>query len=314
MRTQSPNENNPANPLFKVAALTLRRVDAKVGRFRKVRIVPSLNFKKSDDLRGITNSTDGSSVTVCFSLRLRRASFQLSVLFEGDERNNLAQVRKVAFLSPLEVRDNVKHQVVVSRTSNRGRGLSASANLGIDTAMARVSGRGEVGGKTKTAQKTKKVGSSVTTFDRTNISVTHDENVIHWEISSVADLTATENEPPFLHGEVFRSRARNRTMDACVVAWNSDDQKGPLLISGSVYTLMEDLILENIRFQDELGDEVRWNKLERESRSWSKNTFIPLYGYTKEKERFVKQVIRKHLLSQGMTLDGVRVEICKAYT
>jgi hypothetical protein len=314
MRTQSPNENNPANPLFKVAALTLRRVDAKAGRFRKVRIVPSLNFKRSDDLRGITNSADGSSVTVCFSLRIRRASFKITISFEGDEKTNIAQVKKVAFLSPLEVRDNVRHQVSVSRTSNRGHELSGSTTLGIDTAIAKFGGRGMVGGRTKSAQKTKKVGSSVRTFDRTNIAVTHDENVIHWEISSVDDPTVTENEPAFLQGEVFRSRSRNRTLDACVVAWKPDDQKGPLLISWSVYTLMEDLILENIRFQDELGGEVRWNKLEREPWSLGKNGLGPLYGYTKEKERFVEQVIRKHLLSQGMNLEGARVEICKPYT
>jgi hypothetical protein len=77
---------------------------------------------------------------------------------------------------------------------------------------------------------------------------------------------------------------------------------------------MEDLILENIRFQDELGGEVRWNKLEREPWSLGKNGLGPLYGYTKEKERFVEQVIRKHLLSQGMNLEGARVEICKPYT
>ena len=83
MKTQPPNENNPSNPLFKAVALTLRTVDVKTVPLRTVRVVASLNFKKSNHMHGETRATDGSEVTVSFSLAIKRASFELSFKFEG---------------------------------------------------------------------------------------------------------------------------------------------------------------------------------------------------------------------------------------
>ena len=313
MRTQPPDQNNPANPLFKVAALTLRTADSRVKRGRKVRVVASLNFKRSEDMRGVTKTTAGASITICFSLRIRRATFQITATFDGQSRN-IAHIKNVAFMSPLEVKGRIMDRVSVSHSSGEGYDLSGSAHLGIEATNVSVGARAGAGGKMKSNKTTTAIGSKFRTFYRANISATYDDNAIHWEINPIRDPTMPASGPAFLLGEMFRIPSRTRAIDACSVNWNPEDQKGPLVISGSVYTLMEDLILENIRFEDELGNEVPWNKLDRETVAQNR---IPIWsslsGYATEKERIVKQIIRKHLLSQGMNIDGARVEICKAY-
>lgn len=77
---------------------------------------------------------------------------------------------------------------------------------------------------------------------------------------------------------------------------------------------MSDLIVKNIAFVDELGERVEWSEIEsklapRKRLSWPN----PFSSHLPEKERLLKQIIRKHLVSQGMTQDGARVEICRAY-
>jgi hypothetical protein len=308
MRIQPPNQNNPTNPLFKVAALTLKTLNTRTTRSRKVRVVASLNFKKSEDVRGVTTSANGNSVTVCFSLRIRRATLQIEASFEGSA-TAIPQLGKVAFVYPLEVKNSLKEEATVSRNANSGYDLKGSANIAADIAKVSPGGRASVGGEKHADKKAKVVGRSVRTFERTNVSATFHENVAHWEINPVRDPTLPDHEPAFLQGEVFRSRSQNRTIDACTVSWKLDSLGGPLIVSGSVYTLMDDLILEDIKFKDDFGDEVHWRKLDNEHGV----ALLPGFSYSKQKERLARQIIRKHLLSQGMDLDGARVEICKAF-
>lgn len=308
MRIQPPNQNNPTNPLFKVAALTLKRVDSRAKRLRKVRVVASLNFKRSDDVRGIAKSANGNAITVGFSLRLRKASLQITASFDGDA-SVVPGVSKVAFIYPLEVKDSLREVATVSRYSKKGCGLEGSAGVDAGLSSATLGARGRIRGEAEAGKKAKVEGRSVRAFERTNISATFHENVAHWEINPVSDPTLPGHEPAFLQGEVFRTRAQNRAVDACVVSWKPEEPKGPLVVSGSVYTSMDDLLLDNITFQDNLGYEVRWRDVDAEGRI----TFLEGLTYSKVKERLAKQIIRKHLQLQGMELDGARVEICKAF-
>lgn len=68
MRSQTPESNNPANPLDKVAALTIERVYPVETQTNKFRVLARLNFKKSADMRGHAKTTDGTPVTVSFTL------------------------------------------------------------------------------------------------------------------------------------------------------------------------------------------------------------------------------------------------------
>src|SRR5207245_865559 len=82
MQTQPPDKNNPSNPLYKVAALTLDKEHVDIPDSRAtVRILATLTFKRSSDLRGKTKTSTGHDVTVCFSLAIRRASFELTAFF-----------------------------------------------------------------------------------------------------------------------------------------------------------------------------------------------------------------------------------------
>jgi hypothetical protein len=308
MRTQPADRNNPANPLSKVAALSLGTSDFKTGQIRQIRVIASLNFKKSDDLRGTVKSDDGRLITVCFSLKIRRSSFEIGVSFDGIERSS-PRIMNVAFASPLQVKATTREVISIVRKSDEGYDIQGLGAAGVSPASivshARLGGKGKVE-STKVAKKERRTSRD---FVETNIAVTYGGNVIHWEINPKSDPTLPEGGQAFLQGEVFRSGSQGGLVDACIIAWKPSDQKGPLVVSGSVYVSMEDLILDSIKFRDECGDEVSWLRL------GGRVVFSSLSRLmSKPKERIVKQIIRKHLISQGMGADGARVEICRAHS
>ena len=91
MQFQPPDKNNPANPLHKVAALTLD----KEFEGDATRVAATLTFKKSNDLRGRGRTKDGRDVAVNFGLALERASFELT--FSTDASNSpdgLVRIRR----------------------------------------------------------------------------------------------------------------------------------------------------------------------------------------------------------------------------
>jgi hypothetical protein len=75
---------------------------------------------------------------------------------------------------------------------------------------------------------------------------------------------------------------------------------------------MADMIVENVRVLTDLGDEISLKSVDQGSVSGldALNPFTSVGA----KERFVRQIIRKHLVAQGMKTEGARVEICKAST
>jgi hypothetical protein len=75
-------------------------------------------------MRGNAKSVDGRPITVCFSIAIRRASFELSATFEEQHRK-LPRITEVAHLSPLEVKYTVDDETVVTQGSEKGYELSA---------------------------------------------------------------------------------------------------------------------------------------------------------------------------------------------
>ena len=75
---------------------------------------------------------------------------------------------------------------------------------------------------------------------------------------------------------------------------------------------MQDLMVENISVVDELGAEVSWRHLDEPDTGASRVQAAVFR--TEAKNRLLKQIIRKHLVSQGMKTDGALVEICRVET
>lgn len=211
MNIQPPDRNNPANPLLKVAALTLGAVDiespkplkARKERIRKVQIIASLNFKRSDDMKGNARAEDGRAITVSFSLGIRRASFELAASFEARGKK-LARITNIAFLSPFEIASNVNEETVVRHGSEKGYELSGSAEIRVSEMAAGVAGRGRASGKAKSSSTSKNIRKTKTEFRQSNVLVTHGGNLIHWEFRPSQSLSDTE--AAYLEGEVFHSR------------------------------------------------------------------------------------------------------------
>src|SRR4051812_45755905 len=101
MRHQPRDNNNPANPLFKVAALEIKRVNERVGKQRSCFVAATLNFKKSSDLRGHTQDESGRGITVNFTLAIKRATFEMRFAFDDPKDLNHLSVTKVAFVDGL---------------------------------------------------------------------------------------------------------------------------------------------------------------------------------------------------------------------
>jgi len=72
--------------------------------------------------------------------------------------------------------------------------------------------------------------------------------------------------------------------------------------------------MENITFLDSFGNEQSWEnikKMKSDKLSLSLRNKVWL-DRDQFKQRLVKQIIRKHLISQGMRVDGTSVEVCSA--
>jgi hypothetical protein len=315
MQIQPPSSNNPANPLMKVAALTIDKKYVTTKPVSKARVQVTLNFKHSNDLRGVAKSTVGEEITVCFSLGIQRASLELRFYFDGFKATEPVDLEKIAYLAPLEIRDKVVRRASSNTQSDKGfswRG-AIKAKLDLSGPAGHVDAEGKASlGKTTKANETQQVSR---TFSKNNISVTYGANIIHWEINADTGLTSPHvARPEFLEGDLFRGVSGNQRIDACHASWS--ENINPLVISGSVFTLMQHLLIENVRFLSNDGEEYNWKKIDQ-GHVGKLGIFSPAFtfmSHSHTKERLVRQIIRKHLVSQGMVTEGARVQICSAYT
>jgi hypothetical protein len=314
MKHQPPSSNNPANPLFKVAALTLDKEYDNLGPNAVIRVIASLNFKRSDDLRGKASTINGEDITVCFSLTVQRASFELT--FSPDDIRYrdapIVELKKVAFASPLTVKDRVIETSLARNEADKAAAIQASGGMKLSASELPIQAGLSAYGKAGVRNRSSKSRRVARAYDRNNVTVTFGGNMIHWEISPRAEEDGLEGA--YLEGEVFRNRTAST--EACVAKRKSEVFTGPLVITGSVFTSMQHLHVEEVRFIDNNGDEVKWRDVDSGLIGKSSGTVLgsAFLSVDERKRRLLKQIIRKHLASQGMNVEGARVEICKAHT
>ena len=312
MQNHPPDKNNPSNPLIKVAALTLDKEYETLSPNSQVRVLATLNFKRSDDLRGRAETKSGEEITVTFSLALKRASLELNASFE-DAPGLPVNIQRVAHLAALYVHDRIANQISTEDQlkTNLAVGLDASLGASVSGVHASAKGLAKAGfGKNKKVLTKRKTARALS---RGNVAVTFGGNSVHWEISPnmLSEKIGPNETDSWIEGELFKAK-NARQMDACTVAWKHDEEKGTPIINGSVFVTMADLIIENIRVMNDMGDEVSLSQIDQAA--VSRLSRLNPFGVTETKERFVRQVIRKHLVAQGMRTEGARVEICRAFT
>ena len=175
--------------------------------------------------------------------------------------------------------------------------LASAAGL-----KAKISGKLS---SSSTINNTKKTSAK---FSQINVAATFAGSKIHWEINPRGSA-ATIQTNNYLDGNVFQTGKTDKLIDACIMEAKTPNSMSNITIVGSVFTSMQDLIVGRIEFTDELGT-VGWSKVDKSE--LSNNANFALSFQTATKERLLKQIIRKHLVGQGMKTDGARVEICRA--
>jgi len=289
---------------MKSAALTLQKESLGSNQRDAYAINARLTFKYSNDLRGVSETIEGDNITVCFSLAIKRASFQLSFSSDRPKVNpaKFLRLAKIAHHSPIATMLEITNYVQ-ARTSFIMSGKLEGSNHKIG-----------LGGKM--AKSRKSSAKSKIRVPSVNIAATVSPTVIHWEMEPVKQHFAN-NSKSYLEGDVFVESDGNtgRPVSACEIKWDAEKANSALVIRGSVFVSMEDLAVEKIRFADDLGHAVSLNRLAQpDSSGRSQAAAFNPFPTSSAKQRFVKQIIRKHLVSQGMEIQGAYVEICNAYT
>jgi|GEM_PF-4025166 len=310
MRQQPPDNNNPANPLIKVAALELDREYISVEGEQRLKVAASLTFQRSSDMRGKTSTKDGRKVNVTFGLKIKRASFKVECKDDlGNSPEGFVLVDKVAFSSPLVVRSKIEDAATNTRhTERRGSiGGKLQAQAGAEGLGAGASVNTQAQAQSSSTQTQKRQAKR--RFERANISATHAGSEVYWEINPGSPNESLKLDD-FLVGNVFLDGNR-KAIDACIVRRRDGKPLADLEVIGSVFVGMKDLVIEDIEFIDDDGMEIRPSNLSEHSSSG----FMDVLEFKKTaKERILKQIIRKHLIKQGLRVDGALVEICRAFT
>jgi hypothetical protein len=316
MHKQPRNSNNPANPLLKVAALDIKRSHEKRAKRASCRVHINLNFKKSSDIRGNTFNEFGEDITVNFTLSIHKASFELEFAFENPRDNKFVCISNVAFIEGLSTNQRVDLSHEIDSSINIEGSISGEATLGANAnPIAKVTAATK-GQKTIERKRNSKHKVNAN-YSVTGISATHAGNIINWSIDSIwtrKEEFDHKNDLTYLSGEVFRDTGTGKTILACKVNWNYSQVSTAMEIHGSVRVMMQDLIVENIIFLDSSGNEQSWDqikKLRSENVSLSLRNKMQL-DRDQFKHRLIRQIIRKHLISQGMQSDGASIEICSA--
>jgi hypothetical protein len=310
LQNHPPDKNNPSNPLVKVAALNLDKEYLTVAPTSKIRVIATLNFKHSNDLRGRAKTNSGEDVTVTFSLALKRASLELSVSFENAPSDAI-DIQRVAHMTALHTRDRITNQITAERQSkkNLSLGIGAAARAGITGASASGKASAQAGAtESSKVSRKHKVSQSMS---RSNVAATFAGNVVHWEINPNMLPDGSDTDGAWLEGELFKTAA-GKPIDTCLVSWHQDDGRGVPVITASAFVTMADLIVGNVKVLTDLGYDVSLKKVDQSS-ALGLEALNP-FTNTSAKERFVRQIIRKHLVAQGMMTEGARVQICKAFT
>lgn len=310
MRRQPPEDNNPANPLFKVAALEITKQYAGANKRRHTRIKIKLNFKKSNNMRGSTTAIDNKTINVVFELSLRNATLELSCV---DDRfkslSGVLQFGKVAYTkSLLQVEDmQEKKSIRTKKSRSGGGGIQAKVKTSLVNLIPDVATNAN--SKTEMSRIEDKSISTVRKMKSLNVSVTHTDTEINWEIrgNSIGPYDASPN---YLEGSLFTSACGSKIFNACTFKRIDDGSLSNVVVTASLMVSTKDLILGGVSFTDNDGFPVDWRSI----RPLGKGPGLlrDIMSQNDAKERLIKEIIRKHLLDQGMKTFGDLVEICRA--
>lgn len=314
MRKNPPGSNNPINPLYKVATLQLDRQDWTKD---KARVIAKLQFKSSNDMRGEAQTRGGEPVTISFALAVHRAILEISFRFSQNFPPGASlSASQVAHLHPLIASRSTREKDTRTFSKRRSIGVAGAteANISVHGASASVKARAKGAIEFTKAEKSSVQVDGV--FETTNIGVTCDGNTIHWSIDprNPGATPSLTNPHSYLSGEVFQHSNGALMLGAFVLTRSKAKKAGPVDLSGVVRINSADLIIEGVRFQDAHGNHVHWKNLDQKTIQDASPTLAEKSGINMNSihGRLMQQIIKKHLLSQGLRSEGPYVEICSA--
>lgn len=318
MQKQPHSSNNPANPLMKVAALNISRAHETRKKYASCKISITLNFKKSSDLRGTTVDKLGKQITVNFTLAVKKATLEMRFEFKNEKDYISLHITEIAFVESLITKQSIDDAREIELTANTE--IASKEEVALDLSAKTALANLVIGASRKGNRLAKKKGTRrqkiKSNYKITGISGTYAGNTINWNIDSLwtrkEEIESNEGST-YLLGEVFKDSVTGAKIYACDIKWDYLKASSALEIHASVRAMMQDLIIEDVTFTDEDGNYQKWSVI---ARSDDGNT--PLsehlgWGRDEIKRRLVRQIIRKHLISQGMLAEGANVEICSAH-
>lgn len=301
MQHQPPDDNNPANPLMKAAALDIDKTYLKTGNDKQIELEATLNFKRSDDFRGRATGPNGEDFTVVFGASISKATLEVVCSFEQD--SSKVKISDVPFVSELANTKLISSDMSydLDRLKSLGTELAGSVSSNDGETAAAVSAKASSAKNTSSKKKMRIESKS----RRLNVNGTFGGTRIHWTIAPDHQFDGMD----FLNGEVFASE-EGKKLTAAKVGWRSDKVGSPLNVSASVRVFMEDIKIHGVAILDEFGEPVGWGGLRQMPEVRGNSGAFT--GTKQMKERLVKQIIRNHLLKQGMRIEGASLEICAA--
>jgi hypothetical protein len=317
--------NNPINPISKVAALTIDRgnLKTKAHGSSEVPVIVSLTFNRRKDMTGIARTKDGQTATVKFSLMVTHAAFDLRARFADDALPGPAlRFTDLAHIGPAAVvtKKSMESKAVLAaslRGKASGEHLSDASSTSVGEGK-KTSSKRKVGSKTRLAGdgagevEAKKTVKSVSKSESLNINGTSVGSRVSWTIEKGEGQSA-------LVGSVFQS-PEGKELVAAVLHRNGAGGKLAFEIEGVVRALMADVVISDVAITDARGDPLQPDTLTEEivgsptmtelMSDQMQSTF--LFRTSALRTRVVREILRKHIGEHGLDTVSADIEICRA--
>lgn len=334
MQKKSPQSNNPVNPLNKVAALTLEREETLAEQTPsglKVPIRVRLSFNESRQMKGEARDTDKEKVVVSFSLAVRGATLDLTARFVDptSQPSHKLSFRDIAHQAAIVKPAKVRGTATTKR--KRGASLAGKASAEVKSSKTgKLKAVGGASGSAAAAYGTEGRAGRTMAFDELNVGATGTGDAVHWEIAcprlASNTLNAVSRTEACLIGEVFKAADGQDMLAARLINGSATGGNTALAVelTASVRALMADLIVKDVKFFDKTGEELAIARLDPQL-IWPSRGPIALtqelvdrgkealgLNADRLRGRIMREIIRKHLASEGLDTSGADVEICKA--
>jgi hypothetical protein len=302
--------NNPVNPISKVAALQIERDDSHKATANGIEtpLAVNLTFNLRRDMTGVAVSEAGVPVTVTFSLGIKRAALVLEVSLvdcvNTDGKIRFSNIASIGAISTV-----TKNKTVVSETSH-----------------IKLAAKGKAGGSavSKRSSKAKASGVADVMFDadgalarRSDAKVTTEHQIYNVNATTTGTRISWSIEPAKGHVHLVGGVFHNATTDlpiAAKVVRNAKAKGAVFEVDGSVRAMMQDLEVTDVVFTNALGSPVVPGQLDHDLvgdiSCWeNKADLIGLGGL---RSRIIKEILRRHLKNFDLDTSSAHVEICKA--